>query len=49
MVDIAVAIDDLFVADNVAFDEAVEVGPATGAPLYELGAGGPVSTAGSAR
>jgi hypothetical protein len=35
--------------DNVEFDDVVGGAVATGAPLYEVGAGGPVSTAGSAR
>jgi len=35
--------------DDVGFEDIVGGAVATGAPLYELGAGGPVSTAGSAR
>lgn len=35
--------------DDTEFDDAVGGAVATGALLYEVGAGGPVSTAGSAR
>ena len=46
--------DDMEDVENVKFDDVelediVGGAVATGAPLYEVGAGGPVSTAGSAR
>ena len=57
VVDIAVPTEDVEDMDDVddvefatvEFDDAVGGAVATGAPLYEVGAGGPVSTAGSAR